>query len=305
MKLADFSYYPLLAAVKILGLLPFALRSRFGELLGHCFALVPTHERRIAQLQIDRFIVRRGDRSHTSDSLVTRCYGQLGATILESMNLTPILESGAASIDFSDWELARGMLDDGRGIVALTAHTGNWDLLAAYMVANRIPISAVGREARNPTLQRLLRDLRGRYQIETIWRADRAGIRAIVERLAVGQVVAALIDQDTRVTSQIVPFFGVAARTPSSLVELALRHNAHLVSAFIVRTSPGRFKIIVEPLTNRENTNTVLREYNLRLERVIKEYPAQWVWMHKRWRTDDSGRRRSSKEYLGWLREAA
>jgi KDO2-lipid IV(A) lauroyltransferase len=222
---------------------------------------------------------------------------------MESLNLSPLLKPPYNSISFPRWDELEAQLKGDRPTIVLTGHTGNWDLLAAYTIARGVEIATVGREARNPVLQHLLRSIRDGYGINTIWRSDKSGIKKLLSLLKEGKVVAALIDQDTRVESVSIPFFGESAKTPSSLIALGKRHNARVMTAFLFRTSPATYEVFAEPLDDSLSTEEVLQTYNQRLETLIRRFPEQWVWFHKRWRTSANGVTKSSREYIAWLRE--
>jgi KDO2-lipid IV(A) lauroyltransferase len=110
-----------------------------------------------------------------------------------------------------------------------------------------------------------------------------------------------LIDQDTKVESIPVSFFGQAAKTPVSLITLGKKSNARFVSAFLFRTGWFRFTVFVEQIPDGTTEEDILRVYNERLEQYIRRYPDQWVWFHKRWRTTPQGVTLSSKEYAAVL----
>ena len=287
----------ILLIITLLGFLPLSLRSALGRAMGFIFAMLPTRERTIARLQIEHFIG-----AERAPSLVREVFAGIGQTLFESFNLRPFLSHQNTYISSDDWPEAERLLAKKRGIVALTAHTGNWDLLAAYMVSRGIELCAVGREARNPTLQEILLTLRNQYGIQTIWRSDKKGIKEIIARLKGGQVVAALIDQDTRVKSEFSPFFGHPAATPSALVRLAKEQNFLLATAFIFRTGFNKYRVFMQPLAENLTLKETLDEYNRRLEGMLRRYPSQWVWFHKRWRTMPGGKRMSSKEYIEYLK---
>ena len=282
-----------------LGALPLPFRRAIGRAMGWCFSHVPTHERHVASLQLQRFL----GPSVSPNSIMRRMYAHLGETALESLNLRPLLAE-PGRISCPQWDQVASWRASGRPIVALTAHTGNWDLLGAYIVHRGLPLTVVARSARSPTMQGLLERLRSRPGLTTLWRSDRSGVRSIVNTLTQGGIVAGLIDQDTRVASQLIPFFGSIARTPSSLVELGKRSHAIFVSAFIVREANGTFTVFLEQIDDSRSVAETLQCYHERLEEIIRRYPHQWVWFHKRWRTDNGGKRRSSREYLDWLRSA-
>jgi KDO2-lipid IV(A) lauroyltransferase len=222
--------------------------------------------------------------------------------MLQSLNLTPIVAQHPVTVSCSNWEEIFGVFTAGAPVIALTAHTGNWDLLAAYTIARGVPLTTIGREARSPVLQEVLKGVRGAYGVETIWRSDRSGVKRLIERLRQGGVVAALIDQDTRVESSFVPFFGTPAKTPNALVALGKRCNARFIKAFLFQTGPHHFEIFAEEIPpGHTSDDAILAEYNTRLEGLIRRFPEQWVWFHKRWRSQPGLGTLSSHEYLQWL----
>lgn len=291
-----FSGRALLALLRVIGVLPLSLRSVLGACIGYFFGLIPSRDRRFAALQLRAFLP-----AHNATALLPRIFANTGRTMLESLNLKPLLRTGYPNIKCADWERVTTWLAEDRPLVTLTAHTGNWDLLAAYGISRGVALTTIGREARSPTGQVVLRALREAYGIETVWRSDRSGLKRLLACLKERRVIAALLDQDTRVDSISVPFFGTPAQTPSALIGLGQKFNARFVSAFIFRTSCFGFEIFIEELDSSSSAEQLLSEYNRRLETLIRRFPSQWVWFHKRWRTQPSGLKLSSREYAEWL----
>jgi len=284
------------AGIRLLGRLPFRLRSELGWLVGYLAGLWPSRERKIALLQLQCFL----GAAHAS-RLVPKVFANVGRTLLESINLKPLVQRRESAIRCHNWPEIRAWFNDNRPIVALTAHTGNWDLLAAYIIAEGIPLTTIGREARHPIAQSLLKNIRDRYGIETIWRSDRSGVKRLLECLRERRTIAALIDQDTRVDSVMVPFFGSPAKTPSSLIAMGHKANARFVTAFLFRTSSRTCEVFVEELPDSSDDKALLAEYNRRLEALIRRFPDQWVWFHKRWRTQTNGDTLPTRDYIHLL----
>lgn len=282
--------------LQIFGSLPFIVRGTIGWILGYCFGFFPSRERRIAQLQL-RVLMRDRNAGRTT----RRAFANAGRTILESLNLSPALKSSKYTITPHGWDAVKPLLSSSRPIIALTAHTGNWDLLGAYVVAQGVHVTTIGREARSRLAQSILAAIRKRYGIHTIWRSDKSAIKRLAAELKNGNTIAALIDQDTRVKSEFAPFFGLPAKTPSSLVSLGKRYDAYFVSAFIFRTGWREFSLFIEPFAEEASEVEILKMYNARLEQYIREYPEQWVWFHKRWRSRMNGDTLSSSRYLTFL----
>jgi len=277
------------------GQIPLPIRALLGRYLGALFSLIPTRDRKIAGLQLDTFLPKHIKRPH-----VASVYGSMGATLMESINLAPMLANYTKFV-IADWAQWDAVLKKKKGILILSAHTGNWDLMAACSVKRGYTLSVIGGEMQSPTLQAVLEEMRMKYGASTIWRADASGTRKIISALKRGESVAALIDQDTKVTSRMIPFFGTPAATPSAIIDLAKRCDAIIVAPFIFRTGLNRYKIVVKEFDISMPTDRILCEFNHALEEIILRYPWQWVWIHKRWRTMENGERLGSRKYLEYL----
>lgn len=282
--------------LKILGLLPLYLRIAIGRLGGLLFSLLPTREKRIAELQLKAVLGR-----DQTFPIICKMFMGLGQTVMECLNLKPYLKNTDKYISCPEYGLYESLSKDTRPIVILTAHTGNWDLLAAYGVSRGIPITSVAKEARNKSLQRTLESIRRGYGSRTIWRANRAGVREIIRDISKGQVVAALIDQDTRVTNIRSHFFKLPVCAPSGLLDVANKLNAQYLAVFIGRVGWNKYHVSIKELPSNCSKEETIKEYHNALESHIMKFPDQWVWFHKRWRSLSNGKRLSSKEYITHL----
>lgn len=278
----------------------FIVRSLIGRLLGSFVHLFPTKENKIAKLHLDLFLPRK-----SKDNLLKNLYQNLIQSVFESLDLKPILKNHQKYIEFNQIDLVNSWLDRKKGIVCFTAHTGNWDLLAAYMASYKIPLTVIGKDLRNNSLNNFVIKLREKYGVKLLLRSDKKAVIQIINELKEGRVIAALIDQDTKVTSLPTNFFGLQVATPSTLASIAKKESAIIVYAFIVRTSFIKFKIYLGELDSSKEVNEILNDYNKKLEEIIRAHPSQWVWFHKRWRTNAVDYTMSSKEYLDFLKNLA
>ena len=286
----------LIGLFKAIGFLSFSLRGKIGFGLGYLCGMFPTRERLITRKQLELFFPTR-----EANRIVPRVFGNAGRAILESMNLKAVQADPQKFVDCPNWDVMQKWLNEPRPLVILTGHTGNWDLLAAYGIARGVAITTIGREARSRAVHEALRWMREQYGVETIWRSNQTGLKRLISCFRENRVIAALIDQDTRVQSTFVPFFGRPARTPSSLIEMGRKFNARFAFAFIFRELDGRFTLTFGELDSALSTEEMLTEYSSQLEGLLRRYPEQWVWFHKRWRSSPDGKKLSTKEYLEWL----
>ena len=175
----------------------------------------------------------------------------------------------------------------GRGVLVLTAHYGNWELLAAAHALSGLPLSIVTRPLDHPALD----DLAGRFR-------RRSGAELIVKRQAVREVLSALrrqrmvgilLDQNaTRAEGVFVPFFGAPASTSKGLALLALRTGAPVVPVFLRREPDGGHCMDVGPPVPPPPdglVTTYTATFNPVIEAAIRRAPEQWLWIHDRWRT--------------------
>lgn len=289
-------YWGVRLILGIMAQIPWELRKKCGFILGKIFARLQTKMRLIADLQLDLFLPDQGGRKLTS--LV---FGNMGRNIMEGINLKPILSKNANRIVCQDESVFELLTNPPNGIVALTAHIGNWDLLAAYLIKRGVPLMPIGRPARSPAMQRILTELRTRYGIETIWRAGSVGIRDIISSLQQRKIIAALVDQDTNVSSAVVPFFNRPASTPIALINIAKKYNFPIMSGFLIRSDDKNYKVFIDNLDTEKSAEEIMLQFNQQLEALIRRYPCQWAWIHKRWRTIAPGVRLSSRNYVDFL----
>jgi KDO2-lipid IV(A) lauroyltransferase len=285
----------IIGLIRAIGALPLALRRAVGYWLGTALYFCLRRERTIARLQIRRFL------GIDPDLTVRKIFIHLAISAFESCNLAPILRNHESCISALGLDLVHNALAKKKGIVCLTAHFGCWDLLAAWALHRGFILRPIGRTARNSIAQSVLQTLRERYKIFTIWRSSKAGVAEIIQTLEAGNIVAALIDQDTKVKSIDVPFFGVSARTPSALVDLGLRRGCPIVAAVMVREDANKFVVKLKELDTSQGCLHVLVQYHDFLSELIRSHPEQWVWFHKRWRTRPDGKTLSGKDYAQFV----
>jgi Kdo2-lipid IVA lauroyltransferase/acyltransferase len=175
----------------------------------------------------------------------------------------------------------------GKGVLVLTAHYGNWELLAAAHALSAFPLSVVVRPMDHPVMDRIVERFRRRSGVELI--AKRRALRDIVEALRRGRVVGILLDQNaSRAEGVFVPFFGIPASTSKALAVISLRTGAPVIPVFIRRLADGRHRVEVEPPIPVPTSGDVAgytTTFTRTIEAAIRRAPEQWFWMHDRWKT--------------------
>jgi len=178
-----------------------------------------------------------------------------------------------------------------RGLIAMTAHFSNWELLAQFLAKHGLKMLAVGREGNNKLIEeQITTPFRRKYGNDTVYKHK--AMMAMVKRLKKGDNVGILIDQKAGAkNSVLVDFFAQKAETTTSVAMLQVKFDALVIPFFVARVEDGRYKIVMKepiPLECRDNSIECMERlslsYNRVMEEIINEYPAQWFWMHNRWR---------------------
>ena len=277
-------------AVTLWALLPTGAALAVGRLLGALAYRLAGRLRRRAQVQIAD--VLEVDAAQ-ADRVTRGLFRHLGMVIAEMALMPRLLRQIEDYVHLADGaeETMRAALAEGRGVVLVTGHIGNWELLAQRLVLAGFPGTSLARANPNPYIARWLHGRRTSAGMRMIDRDEGDVIPQILAHLKEGRAVGLLIDQDTRVTSAFVPFLGRPAATPVGPARIALRGNVPVVVALICRSERGHLAT-VEPMplddltegTEEERIQVALTRMNDALSAAILRAPEQWVWFHKRWR---------------------
>ena len=181
-----------------------------------------------------------------------------------------------------DEALARG-----KGVIGLTGHVGNWELLAAYFSRAGYAVNVVAATLRDSNLNDVLVGIRRSAGMSVIERSK--GLKEVVRCLRRGEILGVLIDQDTSVESVVVDFLGAPAKTAVGPVRLASTTGAAIVPMAMLMNERGGYDIEVrEPFWIDGNGSSLeddVERCSKAVESFIREQPSQWVWMHKRWKS--------------------
>jgi len=279
----------LLLLLPLLSRLPHRAGVALGAAAGWlAWFLAPRHRR----AALEHLAIAFPDRDPHWRARVGRAsFANLGRSALELLAMERLDLARTVQFDPGSLETMVAAHAEGRGVVAISCHLDNWELLARSVAAAGLPVATVAREAQDRRLTALLERARASTGILSLWRNDPVAARTFIRHLRAGGVAAALIDQDTDVAGHFVPFFGREAFTPRAPADLALRLGAAVVFARIRRVAPAVHRITISRLAvpssgDREADSRALTATATEaIENDVRARPDQWVWMHRRWRT--------------------
>ena len=185
---------------------------------------------------------------------------------------------------------------EGNGLILFTAHLGAWELTSFGLSLIGHPFSFLVRRIDNPEVEKLVDDVRMRFGNQTMDKL--AAARSMLKILRSGQTLGLLLDLNVIYEEGIfVDFFGVPASTNFITAKLALRTGSAIIPVFAPwDEEKKKFLLQVQPRVSTELTGdeeTDVRRLTEQLSRIIeneiRNYPDQWLWIHKRWKTRPPG----------------
>jgi KDO2-lipid IV(A) lauroyltransferase len=221
-------------------------------------------------------------------ALIKRVFQSFALSMSEFLSaprLTP--DQIRARVQADSFASVDTLLARGKGMIVVTAHFGNWELLARRAALEGYRFTVVARQSEDESFNAITDRLRenGGYTVHP----RGASPRPILQHMRQGGVLAILPDQKSE--DIFVPFFGRLAGTVAGPAVLALRTGAPILPIFCPRRSDGTYRVVIKPEIDttptgdsEADTLRIMTEINHVIESMIREYPEQWLWLHDRWR---------------------
>jgi KDO2-lipid IV(A) lauroyltransferase len=199
-------------------------------------------------------------------------------------------------LNVSDWIRYEGLEHyqaakaKGKGVLVATAHLGNWELSAFAHALLTEPMGIMVRPLDNPLVDNLVERRRGRSGNKLILKKDSA--LSVVRALKNNEAIGILIDQNTTADEGVfIEFFGKEACAGAAFAKLAARTGAAVVPGFALwEKAEEKYVLRFYPeikMTGDPQSDT--QRIHSEIERLIREYPDQWLWIHRRWKTRPPG----------------
>ncbi len=229
--------------------------------------------------------------------IVRGVFTTLGRQLADFAQLPRITPRNVSEIvEYCGLEHYLAARDRGQGVLFVTAHLGGWEIGSYGHSVYGYPIRIVVRELDNAPLNRFVDRYRTAAGNQTFGKQDFA--RRLLAAMRAGETVGILMDTNmTPPQGVFVPFFGIAACTASGLARVALKTQAAVVPGFTVWDAATRkYRIHFEPAIELVRTgndehdaaaNTAL--FTAAIERYVRRYPEQWLWVHRRWKSRPPG----------------
>ena len=287
-----FGWFGLVFSSLIIGAIP--ARSIYGvaRVLGFLGYRLAFKQRKIAQDSLD--IAFGSDKSAAEKENIARDsfmrMAKSGVEVISLMDRPALLESRVYLTGKENLDRA---LAKGKGAILVSAHFGNFPLLLARLSLAGYKASGIMRPMRDERVEKIFLEKRERFKVKTIYSQPRtACVNQTVSALRENGVVFIPLDQNFGTAGVFVDFFGLKAATATGPIIFAQRTGAALIPCFIIRKEDDRHEIIFEPAmeltegkTPQETIQISIQRLTGIIESYIRKYPAEWGWIHRRWKS--------------------
>lgn len=281
--------------VTVLGMLPRSLARALGAAIGGLAYAVLGRLRRVGLRNLELAFPKKsaGER----ERILREEYRNLG-WLLAEFCLMPDYTADRASgfIRYEGLENYLRARDRGKGVLVLTGHLGAWELSSFYHSLMGYPMGMVIRRLDNPLVDRFVNRIRCLHGNRVIHKDDFA--RGLIASMRAGETVGILMDTNmTPPQGVFVPYFGVEACTASGMARVAAKTGAAVVPGFLLwEQSEQRYVLhfgeelpVVCTGDGEGDALTNTAAFTAVIERYVRQYPQQWLWMHRRWKTRPAG----------------
>jgi len=275
--------------------LPFSLLSRVGGALGTLFYRIDGRRKRIG---LENLRLALGGEKNDSErrSILKSVYRNMGKSLFEFAAIPRLTPADLNRlVRFEGLEHLEKAEAAGRGILLLSAHFGNWELTAQSLALAGHPGYAVGRQANVGLLHNYIVRCREAHGNRIIVRGHAA--RKTFRVLRNGGILGILCDQRGSTSRGLmIDFFGHPAPTNPDVARIVLGLRPSVIMCFGIRNLDGTHTIFLSPPlqyspsgNGEEDLLMTSRLYMKELEEMIRKYPEQWLWMHRRWMSRSGG----------------
>ena len=288
-------YAPVWVLVRILGALPRPLARAMGITLGQTVRLLHPRLSRVAMRNLRLAFPEMPETERRR--IVRGVFTSLGRLLAEVCRFPRYTAENVSQVAVYDG--LENFLEAerrGKGVLFLTAHLGGWEVgsFAHSLYGHKLHI--VVRPLDNPYLDALIRRYRTLHGNTTFDKQDFA--RGLLGAMKAGETVGVLMDTNmTPPQGVFVDFFGQLACTASGVARVALRTDAAVVPAFSIWDEKlGKYRIRFDPMLELARTGDDAADvvantarFTKAIEGYVRQYPEQWLWLHRRWKTRPEG----------------
>ena len=177
-------------------------------------------------------------------------------------------------------------LKKNKPVIFVSGHFSNFELMSMEITKKNIKLATIYRPLNNIFLNPFMEFLRKKYVCKNQIKKGISGVREAIDYIKNDYSIALMVDQRLS-EGENIPFFGKPALTTTLPAQLAIKYNLKIIPVFIKRISTEKFEIKFENEINPENFSNkqkLTQKLNTVIEKMIVDYPFEWIWTHNRWK---------------------
>jgi KDO2-lipid IV(A) lauroyltransferase len=246
--------------------------------------------RKIIKINLD-FAYNNEMNDKEKTRIVKKCYKNLVyflADFVKNQGITK--DELSKKVTFKNKEVMENALKENKKIILITAHYGNWELIALCIGAFFDKVTGVGRALESKTLNNILKKNREQFDIKML---DKQGaMKGMIKALKRGRILGLLVDQNTAENEGVlVNFFAKKTRQTHSVALLARKMNAVILPIFITTDDYKNYLITFYDIITPQKSDDIDKDIQKltqaqadAIEKAIRKKPDEWFWFHKRWK---------------------
>jgi KDO2-lipid IV(A) lauroyltransferase len=231
------------------------------------------------------------------EKICSDCFNNAGRGVIEvgAFMARPAMIKETFSFEGDSRENLESALKEGKGVIGISAHFGNFPLMLLYLAQMGFPTNAIIRPSRDEIVEKDFQAARSRLGLKTVHSYPReACVSQSLKALRDQELLIVLMDQNTGSKSGVyVDFFGQKAGTATGPIIFAMRTGAPLLPIFTLRQgNSDRHTLVIEKhfyleqkATDEETIQHNVQKLTNIIEGYIRKYPSEWGWMHRRWKS--------------------
>jgi len=289
--MTDLLYVALFKTFRFLiRVLPRSVTYAFAKMLARLIYMFDKKHRKIAEVNL---ALAYGDTlsPKEKEKIIKSVYLNLVLSLVDFVRNQGISrEKLLEKVTFKNDAVLEQALKAGRKVILVTAHYGNWELVALSIAAKFGKMTIIGRDLDAPRMNEILKENREQFDIELI---DKTGaMKSMIAALKNDRMLGLLVDQNTAENEGLlIDFFGKPARHTPSAAILARRFDAVIIPVFMTTEDHAHYTLTfydpIETERTEEKENDILRSVQKQAtitEKVIRTKPEEWFWLHQRWK---------------------
>ena len=270
-------------------ILPDKLRYYLGKAFGKFAYFITTDRREIVYENLKKAFEDKYDEEELKN-MTKEVYYNTGLILVEFILLKKLNKDNLKDyIDVNGEENLKEAYEKDNGVIIYGAHFGNWELMGSAISLLGYPLNAIAQEQENSYFNKKVNEIRREKGVKIIPKG--ISVRKVYEALKKGECVFILGDQDARSRGWKMNFFGRPSSTYPGAVQLASRTGAIIVPTFLIRKGWRKYELKFYPPkevkedAKQEEKKQILQDLVGLTEEIIRDYPTQWFWLHRRWKT--------------------